>query len=101
MLYNVRQMGDNLKDLKNNFPNFNFENLAKIANVEVRLTAQLGKTRVPLKEILRYEEGSLIPLDNSQGEPVDIFVDSILVARGLIVAVDNCYGVKVTQIIKD
>lgn len=90
-------MDENFKSLKN----FNFENLAKIANVEVRLTTQLGRTKVQLKEILRYEEGSIITLDNSQEEPVDIYVDSVLVARGMIVAIDNSYGVKVVEIIKN
>lgn len=94
-------MSENLKELKNSFPNFNFENLAKIANVEVKLTAQLGKTKVPLKDILRYENGSIVTLDKKEEEPVDIFVDSVLVARGAIVALDNCYGVKITEIIKN
>ncbi len=93
-------MSENLKELKSSYPNFNFENLAKIANVEVKLTAQLGKTKVALKDILRFEQGSLVTLDNKEEEPVDIFVDNVLVARGAVVAVDNCYGVKITEIIE-
>lgn len=93
-------MSENLKDLKNSYPDFNFENLAKIANVEVKLTAQLGKAKVPLKDVLRYEQGALVVLDNKENEPIDIFVDNVLVARGVIVAVDGCYGVKITEIIK-
>lgn len=93
-------MSDSLKELKNSYPDFNFENLAKIANVEVKLTAQLGKTKVPLKDILRYDSGTVVLLDNKENEPVDIFVDNVLVARGTIVAVDNCYGVKVTEILE-
>lgn len=85
---------------KNKISDFNFQNLAKIANVEVRLTAQLGKTKVPLNEILRYEAGSIIELENYENEPVDIFVDSVLVARGTIVAIDGSYGVKIAQIVK-
>ncbi len=94
-------MSENLKELKNSYPDFNFENLAKIANVEVKLTAQLGKTKIPLKDILRYEPGTVVMLDNREEEPVDIFVDSVLVARGVVVALDNCYGVKITQIVKE
>ncbi len=94
-------MSDNLKELKNSYPDFNFENLAKIANVEVKLTAQLGKTKVPLRDILRYEKGTVVMLDNKEEEPVDIFVDSVLVARGAVVALDNCYGVKITEIIEN
>ena len=94
-------MSDNLKELKNSYPDFNFENLAKIANVEVKLTAQLGKTKVPLRDILRYEKGTVVMLDNNEEEPVDIFVDSVLVARGAVVALDNCYGVKITEIIEN
>lgn len=94
-------MSENLKELKNSYPDFNFANLAKIANVEVKLTAQLGKTKVPLKDILRFETGSLVSLDNREDEPVDIFVDNVLVARGMVVAVDNYYGVKITEIVKE
>ena len=94
-------MSENLNELKNSYPDFNFENLAKIANVEVKLTAQLGKTKIPLKDILRYEPGTVVMLDNREEEPVDIFVDSVLVARGVVVALDNCYGVKITQIVKE
>ena len=94
-------MSENLKELKNSYPDFNFENLAKIANVEVKLTAQLGKTKIPLKDILRYEPGTVVMLDNKEEEPVDIFVDSVLVARGVVVALDNCYGVKITEIVKE
>ena len=94
-------MSENLKELKNSYPDFNFANLAKNANVEVKLTAQLGKTKVPLRDILRYETGSLVMLDNKEDEPVDIFVDNVLVARGMVVALDNCYGVKITEIVKE
>ena len=94
-------MSDNLKELKNSYPDFKFENLAKIENVEVKLTAQLGKTKVPLRDILRYEKGTVVMLDNKEEEPVDIFVDSVLVARGAVVALDNCYGVKITEIIEN
>lgn len=40
-------------------------------------------------------------LDNKEEEPVDIFVDSVLVARGAVVALDNHYGVKITEIIEN
>ena len=93
-------MSENLKELKNSYPDFNFANLAKIANVEVKLTAQLGKAKVPLKDILRYDSGTIVLLDNKENEPVDIFVDNVRGARGTIVAVDNCYGVKVTEILE-
>ncbi len=93
-------MSENLKESKNSFPNFNFENLAKIANVEVKLTAQMGHTKVPLSDVLRYDAGSVVTLDNKEGEPVDVFVDSVLVAKGTIVALDGCYGVKIVEIVK-
>ena len=97
----MQSMGEGLKDYKNLLSDFNFENLAKIANVEVKLTAQLGTSRAKIKDILRYDEGSLIVLDNYEDEPVDIFVDSVLVARGEVVAVGDSYGVKVVELIKN
>ena len=78
--------------------NFN-NNISKVANVEVKLTAELGKTKLNLRDIIEYDTGSVIMLDKTSNEPVDIFVNDILIAKGKIVAIEDTYGVKIVEII--
>ena len=60
---------ENMMDLRN---------IAKIANVEVTLSAELGRAKLQLKDAIEYDEGSIITLDKATTDPVDIFVDDIL-----------------------
>jgi len=76
-----------------------FGNISKVANVEVKLTAELGRTRLPLKDIMEYDSGSVIMLDRNSNEPVDVFVNDILIAKGKIVAIEDTYGIKIVEII--
>ena len=76
-----------------------FDNISKVANVEVKLTAELGRTRLPLKDIMEYDSGSVIMLDRNSNEPVDVFVNDILIAKGKIVAIEDTYGIKIVEII--
>lgn len=79
----------------------NFENISKVKNVSVALYAELGKTKLSLKDIIEYDEGSVITLDKLADEPVDIFVDDILIAKAKIVALEDSYGVKIVEIAKN
>lgn len=83
---------DNMMDLKN---------IAKVANVEVTLSAELGRAKLQLKDAIEYDEGSIIALDKTTTDPVDIFVDDILIARGKVVAIEDTYGVKIVEIVEN
>lgn len=76
-----------------------FNNIAKVANVEVTLCAELGRTKLSLKDAIEYDTGSIIPLDKLTSDTVDIYVNDILIARGAIVAIEDTYGVKIVEII--
>ena len=76
-------------------------NISKVANVEVKLSAELGKTILPLKDVIEYDSGSIIVLDKMNKEPVDIYVNEILIAKGQIVATEDTYGIKITEIIEN
>ena len=76
-------------------------NIAKVANVEVTLCAELGKTKLPLKDIIEYDTGSIITLDKTSNEPVNIYVDDILIAKGQIIAIDDTYGIKIVEIVEN
>ena len=73
--------------IQENFVDSN--NIAKIANVEVTLYAELGKAKLQLKDAIEYDTGSIITLDKSANDPIDIFVDDILIAIGKIVAIEQ------------
>ena len=76
-------------------------NIAKVANVEVTLSAELGRTKLQLKDAIEYDEGSIIALDKAMSDPVDVFVNDILIAKGKIVAIEDTYGIKIVEIVEN
>ena len=74
------------------------ENIALLSNVPMRVTVQLGKAKKKVKEILEFNNGSVIVLDKLAGEPVDILVNGKHIAKGEVVVVDDSYGVRITEI---
>lgn len=73
--------------------------LARISNVEMALTVQIGRTRMAVRDVLALEPGAVIELDRSAGSPADILLNGRLIAHGEIVVVDQDYAVRVTQIL--
>ena len=80
--------------------NFN-SNISKIAKVEVDLYAELGRKNLHLKDVIECDIDSIIPLDKTTSDPVDVYVDDILIAKGQIVAIEDSYGIKIVEIIKN
>lgn len=75
--------------------------LAAVYDVPVHIQAVLGRANVEVASLLRLNRGSVIELDRKVGEPIDIYVNNRLVARGEVVVVDERLGVTMTEIIKD
>ena len=67
--------------------------------IPVKITILLGKTSMPIDDVLKLSKGAVIELDKSVGEPVDVCVNDRIVARGEIVVVDNKIGVTLTELI--
>ena len=67
-------------------------------DVQLHLSVELGRTSIPVREILQLGPGSIVELDKLAGEPVDILVNGKLIARGEVVVVDENFGVRVTEI---
>ena len=76
------------------------ERLTAVYDVPVQLSAVLGKTSMPVSQLLRLGRGAVVELDRKVGEPVEIFVNNRLVARGEIMIVDDHLGITMTEIIK-
>lgn len=74
-------------------------NLNMLLDIPLQVTVELGRTKRSVKEILELSSGSIIELDKLAGEPVDILVNSRLVAKGEVVVIDENFGVRVTDII--
>lgn len=70
-----------------------------IADIPVRVTVELGKTRKSISEILNMSTGSVIELDRMAGEPVDVLVNGKLIARGEVVVIDENFGVRITEVL--
>ena len=70
-----------------------------IMDIPVKLTVELGRTRMTIKELLRLTQGSGVALDGLAGEPLDILINGYLIAQGEVVVVADKYGVRITDII--
>lgn len=73
--------------------------LDRLHDVPVKVSAILGRTRIPVSDLLKIGPGSLLELDRRVGEAVDIRVNDRLVARGDVVLIDDCLGVTLTEIV--
>lgn len=76
------------------------ERLSAIYDIPVQLAAVLGKSSMPVNQLLRLGRGAVVELDRKVGEPIDIYVNNRLVARGEVLIVDDHLGITMTEIIK-
>lgn len=76
------------------------ENLNLIMDVPLEISVEIGRTTKHVKEILEYNQGSLIVLDKLAGDQVDVFVNGQCIAKGDVVVVDDCFGVRITEVLK-
>ena len=74
-------------------------NLDMLLDIPLQVTVELGRTKRSVKEILELASGSIIELDKLAGEPVDILVNSRLIAKGEVVVIDENFGVRITDIL--
>jgi flagellar motor switch protein FliN/FliY len=70
-----------------------------MGDIPVQATVELGATELSLKDILELAEGSIIELNRLAGEPLDLKVGGQLVAQGEVVAVDDYYGLRITNVV--
>lgn len=75
--------------------------LEMILDVPLKLTVELGRSRLPIHQILELTNGSILALEKLAGEPLDILVSGKLIAKGEAVVVNGNLGVRVTEIVAD
>ncbi|MGE0761698.1 MAG: flagellar motor switch protein FliN [Bdellovibrionales bacterium] len=74
-------------------------NLALILDIPLRVTVELGRTKMVVSDLLNLGQGSVIELNKLAGEPMEVLVNDKLVARGEAVVVNEKFGVRLTDII--
>lgn len=77
------------------------ENINLIMDVPLEVTVELGRTVKTIHEILDFAPGTIIELEKLAGEPIDVLVNGKYVAKGEVVVIEESFGVRVTEIIKD
>lgn len=74
-------------------------NLDMILDVPVTLAMEVGRTRISIRNLLQLNQGSVVELDRSAGEPLDVFVNGTLVAHGEVVVINERFGIRLTDVI--
>ena len=70
-----------------------------ILDIPVQLTVELGRLRIPIKNILALAQGSVVELKTQAGEPMDVLVNGYLIAQGEVVVVNDKFGIRLTDIV--
>ena len=75
------------------------KNLDFIMDIPLQLTVELGRTKMLVRDVLQLNQGSVVELTKLAGEPLDVFVNSKLVARGEAVVVNDKFGIRLLDIV--
>jgi len=76
------------------------ENVDMLLDVELDVSIELGRTNLSIKRILEMGPGSIVELDRMAGEPVDLLVNSKVVAKGEVVVVDENFGIRIVSLVR-
>jgi flagellar motor switch protein FliN len=70
-----------------------------LLQIPVQVTAEVGRTRIPIRHLLQLAQGSVIELETPATEPMDLLVNGRQVARGDVIVVNEHFGIRVTKIV--
>ena len=70
-----------------------------LMDVPLRVTVELGRTQMSVRQVLELQNGAVVELDRMAGEAVDVLVNDKLMARGEVVVVDDKFGIRITELI--
>jgi len=74
-------------------------NIDLLLDVPLQITVEVGRRRMPVKDLLQMREGYVLELNKMAGEPLDVYVNSRLIARGEAVMVDDKLGLRLTDVV--
>ncbi len=74
-------------------------NLDVILDIPVTLSMEIGRTELPINNLLQLNQGSVVELDRLAGEPLDVLINGTLIAHGEVVVVNEKFGIRLTDVI--
>jgi len=76
-----------------------YPELEFILDIPLEISAEIGRTKMLIRDLLKLNQGSIIELEKFAGEPVEVYVNGRLMAKGEVVVVNDKFGVRITEII--
>jgi len=74
-------------------------NLDVILDVPVTLSLEVGRARMPIRNLLQLNQGSVVELERGAGEPLDVYVNGTLIAHGEVVVINDRFGIRLTDVV--
>ena len=74
-------------------------NIEAILDVPVTMSMEVGRTRIPIRNLLQLTQGSVVELERGAGEALDVFVNGTLVAHGEVVVINDKFGIRITDVV--
>ena len=75
-------------------------NLEVVLDIPVTLSMEIGRAKVPIRNLLQLNQGSVVELERLVGEPMDVLVNGTLIAHGEVVVINEKYGIRLTDVIR-
>ena len=76
-----------------------FKNLGLVMDIPLQVTVELGRSRKRINDVLKMGPGSVVELEQMEGEPVDILINQTLIAKGFVVVEKEKYGIRISEIV--
>lgn len=86
---------------KNNVFEKSLKNITVLADISIKVTVELGKTNIKIKDLLDLHSESILVLNKHSGEPLNILVDGHVIATGELVVIEDNYGIRILDIINN
>ena len=74
-------------------------NLDVVLDIPVTLSVVVGRSHISIRNLLQLNQGSVVELDRSTGDPLDVYVNGTLIAHGEVVVVNDKFGIRLTDVI--
>lgn len=74
-------------------------NLDVILDIPVTLSMEIGRTEIPIHNLLQLNQGSVVELDRLAGEPMDVLINGTLIAHGEVVVINEKFGIRLTDVV--
>ena len=72
--------------------------LARLQNIKIAVSAELGRTQIPIQELMELAEGSVVELDRAIDSPIDLIAQGVTLASGEVVVIDGCFAIRILSV---